>query len=213
MRIAMAALGIASSALLTLVHAEARAESATPAPAAYPGHGTIALEGGATVLPPRDGRLLVDPVVDLAAVYLVSLSPRVALGAGVSVLPLRNFVHLGFPVRVEWSPVLDWSPLGVPGSLTVVVRGGVRVSPLTTVAWCPEDSSASCTQVLGAGALGELGVAFRSARGAFDPTQRKLRFELAFSALGGPVASYTTVDGSRPRGTSAGGLFSMGVAS
>jgi hypothetical protein len=203
---------MAWAASLTLVHAEARAESATQAPAAYPGHATIAIEAGATVVPPRDGGRLVDPVLGLTALYLVPLSTRLALGAGISVLPLRDIVDLGFPARVEWTPVLDWSPLGVRGSLTVVVRGGVRVSPLATVAWCPDDSAAPCERVLGAAVLGEFGLAFRSARGAFDPTQRKLRFELAFSGLGGPVMSYASVEGSRPRGASVGGLLSMGVA-
>jgi len=53
----------------------------------------------------------------------------------------------------------------------------------------------------------------RSGAGTFDAANPKLRFELGFSALGGPIAAYSGVNGEAPqKGLSGGGLLAMGVA-
>lgn len=212
-----AVIAVSPAVHVTGAHAEPVDAAPSAAPIADPDPsrptiGTAAFEAGALVGPHRGDDYDVAVHLGLTAVGLAPLSRRWSVGAGVSILPVRGVFGVSIPARVEFAPVQDWRPGATTGSLTLVLRAGVRAELVRPMVFCLEPHDPGhCPRGSGFGALGELGFALRGAPGQIAGGDGTTRFELGFSFLAGPMQGWGSAPSSA-RGLYAGGSMTLGVA-
>lgn len=143
----------------------------------------LVLEGG-VLAGARSEPTTYTPIAQIDVLGRARVAKHVALTGGLSALPVPQVFALGAIGRVEWLPLSD-EPLmfsAFVGSRLLVLQPVCVVSELST-----------CATALGeaGGILGEVGLAFRTAR------RSGYRFGLVISAVAGAVAPYDDVQSLR----------------